>query len=74
MATNRVRCCQCGKPATGGPTDFLGRFRCEDCARAWDGVQQSRARQQLTDHEAQRVARVADEVREREAMLGLDAL
>jgi hypothetical protein len=37
-------------------------------------VKRSRARQQAADQEAQRVAMVAAEVREREAMWGLDAL
>lgn len=68
---NAVRCCQCGRPARGGATDFLGRFRCEDCARAWEGVQISRTRQQVADLEAHRLVLVAAEVREREAMWGL---
>ena len=38
-------CCQCGKPTTGGATDWHGRFRCEDCARA-------RKRQQAEAQEA----------------------
>lgn len=70
--TGTVRCCQCGMPCRGGATDWQGRFRCEDCARAWDGVERSRARQRATLAEAERLASVQREAVERAAMWSLD--
>lgn len=66
--TGLVRCCMCGQPARGGATDWLGRFRCEDCARAWDGVLRARERQHAQDAETQRLVSVLREEAEREAM------
>jgi len=68
MASGLVRCCQCGKPCRGGVTDYLGRFRCEDCARLWEGVEQARRRQAQAQQEDERKAAVAVEEAEREAM------
>ncbi len=67
-ATGLVRCCQCGQPTTAGATDWRGRFRCEDCARAWDAVERTRKRQHAHDAETQRLASVLREMAEREAM------
>jgi hypothetical protein len=63
-----VRCCQCGKPCRGGATDWHGRFRCEDCARLWEGVERSRRQQQAQALETERLASVAAEEAERGLM------
>jgi len=68
MASGLVRCCQCGKACRGGATDYLGRFRCEDCARLWEGVEQARRQQQAQTLEAERLAAVAAEEAERGLM------
>lgn len=54
-----VRCRLCRVDISRGHWGVLLGQRCDDCIRA---------------AETTRLARVADEVREREAMLGLDAL
>jgi hypothetical protein len=54
------RCCYCGAVTGSGRFDGLGRYQCDYC-REW----------QAKVAEATRLARVADEVREREAMWGL---
>jgi len=67
-AIGLVRCCQCGQPCRGGSTDYLGRFRCTDCARLWEGVEQARRQQQAQVQETERLALVAVEEAEREVM------
>lgn len=57
-----VLCCQCGRATSAGTSDWLGRYRCDDCAHK-DAVNAM----------AQRLAAVEAEDRERAAMWGLDA-
>lgn len=57
-----VLCCWCGGATSAGTFDWLGRFRCDDCAHK-DAVNAM----------AQRLAAVEAEDRERAAMWGLDA-
>lgn len=57
-----VLCCQCGRATNAETSDWLGRFRCDDCAR-----------QDAVNALAQRLAAVEAEDRERAAMWGLDA-
>jgi len=64
-ASGLVRCCQCGKRCSDG-NDWHGRFRCDDCAR--EGAERSRRQQQAQALETERLALVAAEVSEREAM------
>lgn len=59
MGAVEVRCRLCGVDISRGHWGLLLGQRCDDCVRA---------------AEATRLAMVADEVREREAMLDLDAL
>lgn len=57
-----VLCCQCGRATSAGTSDWVGRYRCDDCAHK-DAVNAM----------AQRLAAVEAEDRERAAMWGLDA-
>lgn len=61
-ANNAVLCCWCGSATGAGTWDWLGRFRCHDCASS-----------QRDSEEASRLLAVAAEVTERAAMWGLDA-
>jgi hypothetical protein len=51
------RCCYCGSETSAGRFDYIGRYRCDGCRQRHDA-----------NAEVIRLAALAREVREREAM------